>query len=178
MSWSGLSDTGKNDLSSLLLFVLLADILLFSSSFCFDAKALINNAWLFFWYSLPIEPLRCWVREDCCGSSAPWREAPRRCSKAALFPVAALTLITLNLLFRGCSFLSLKGFQNYPEMSMTEGFWELLKSWVWKRKKKLVWMLMWTAFDFWDNTVLYFSTFLAVAWIRRSWDPWYLFCTI
>ena len=57
MSWSGLSDTGKNDLSSLLLFVLLADILLFSSSFCFDAKALINNAWLFFWYSLPMSLL-------------------------------------------------------------------------------------------------------------------------
>ena len=128
MSWSGLSDTGKNDLSFLLLLSLTLQTLA-----CFPVHSALMPRLLLimhgFFSGTPCPSSLLGAESEKIVTAAAQRlgeksrgSAQRLPSFLQAYPVAALTLITLNLLFRGCSFLSLKGYQNYPEMSMTEVF--------------------------------------------------------
>lgn len=107
-------DTAQNDLSCLLLSYS-ADIFMFSRSFCFDAKVLINNAWLF--YGTPFPSCLLGAESEKILTvvvQQHWRgEIPLQCSNAAVFLAHVscsklFTLITLKLSLRGCILIILK----------------------------------------------------------------------
>lgn len=126
-----------------------------------------------------------------CGTPFPWcflgaesekvhpstgeeEKNPSRCSDTALFLAPMLcskqfTWITLMLQFRWCFLLILKeqALKTIQRCLWQEAF-ESSTKWVWKKKKKLAWMLAWNVFNFWDNSC-YFPTFPAPVLTGLSW---------